>query len=300
MMGAYTDWKKKSSLKMLPSYYYHVAKALPDETPQYIHYGMRDESEVHSLDDLKALMDELKRRINLGEVLYIHCNDGTTRTKFLAAGLLGWLYSEMSVEEAVERTDEYCEIRNRGMTEFFPPRVNYSNLVGQKEEVDELLSLRPTPTLCSEAWEEENTEESSNGKERPNGLAPPFGDTSPDVESQNKEIKSRTEKLIAEELKDSSNSLRSVGTQVQKEEVLSKVQGPFCTKSLREELKVEGSTEIKSQDEILASTGDFQEKEPYSAEQLSSRSKLPMIEKLRNEESKDDSSMSIKSLNGSS
>ena len=119
MMGAYTDWKKKSSLKMLPSYYYHVAKALPDETPQYIHYGMRDESEVHSLDDLKALMDELKRRINLGEVLYIHCNDGTTRTKFLAAGLLGWLYSEMSVEEAVERTDEYCEIRNRGMTEFF-------------------------------------------------------------------------------------------------------------------------------------------------------------------------------------
>ena len=233
MMGGYTDWKKNASLKMLPSYYYHVAKAAPNETPNYIHYGMRDESEVHSLNDLKALMEELKGRINLGEVLYIHCDDGTERTKLFAAGLLGWLYSEMSVGEAVERTNEYCEMRNQGTTEFFPPRVKRSSLVGQKEEVDELLSLRCMASSCSEEWGEESKEECSSEEckeEGPNKFVP-FSITSIDVESQNEGIKFQSKELIVDELKDESNSMRLVDAEVPKKELHNEVQVPSCTKS---------------------------------------------------------------------
>jgi len=248
MMGGYTDWKKNASLKMLPSYYYHVAKAVPNETPNYIHYGMRDESEVHSLNDLKALMEELKGRINLGEVLYIHCDDGTERTKLFAAGLLGWLYSEMSVEEAVERTDEYCEMRNQRTTEFFPPRVKCTSIGNQKEDVDELLSFRRMASSCSKEWGEESKEErtSKECKEEDSNEFVPFSVTSLDVESQNEEIRRGSMSLLSltysltEEL-DVIPCMKLVDDEDHKDEVIDQIKLPILP-------KVNLSTNVKSRE----------------------------------------------------
>ena len=47
-----------------------------DAEPQFVYYGIRDEEEAESLEALDVLIEDLLKRINNGEVLYVHCKGG--------------------------------------------------------------------------------------------------------------------------------------------------------------------------------------------------------------------------------
>jgi len=170
-MGGYKDWKKNTSIKRLPSYCYHVAKALPDKKPLYIHYGMRGEDQVHSLSSLNVLVEELKRHIISGEVLYIHCHGGNGRANIVAAGLLGQLYSEIGAKEALQRTQKYYETRHWEERKELPLHGNFLDTEGQEKQIEKLFELRFKPTMRP-SWpmsvREESKEEESKEKDSDN------------------------------------------------------------------------------------------------------------------------------------
>lgn len=161
IIGGFEDWKKDSLLIKLPSYYYYTATALPDENPAYVHYGMRGEGHVDSLDSLNLLIENLKSRIYSGEVLYIHCDEGNGRTNLVAAGLLARLYSDISTEEALKRTHTYYEMRCQGEGKKLSLCGNFQN-VGLTKPVDKYLAPNPESNalpLCLMPIREESKEE---------------------------------------------------------------------------------------------------------------------------------------------
>jgi len=161
IIGGYEDWKNDTSLIQLPSYYYYVATTLPGENPAYVHYGMRGEGHVDSLDSLNLLIENLKCRINSGEVLYIHCDRGDGRTNLVAAGLLARLYSDISTEDAMKRTRTYYEMRYQGEGKKLSPRGICQN-VGLTKPVDKYLAPNLESNvlpLCLMPIREESKEE---------------------------------------------------------------------------------------------------------------------------------------------
>jgi len=91
-----------------------------DEKVDYVHYGMRKRGGkgemMRSMESLKELMEELKRRVCQGEVIYLHAGEGNDeRTSLVASGLLGWLYPSMGVVEAVKRTALYYDLQRRSL-----------------------------------------------------------------------------------------------------------------------------------------------------------------------------------------
>lgn len=66
---------------------------------------------AESLEDLGALVLDLARRVSKGEGVYLHCWGGRGRTGLVAACLLGALYSEMEAEEALQRVQQYYDLR---------------------------------------------------------------------------------------------------------------------------------------------------------------------------------------------
>ncbi len=60
----------------LPSYAdaARVVEGVPE--PKFVYYGIRDEEEAQSLQELNVLVEDLLGRIRSGEVLYIHCKGG--------------------------------------------------------------------------------------------------------------------------------------------------------------------------------------------------------------------------------
>jgi len=286
VMGGYEDWKQ-SSLKIKPSYYYHVEKSIPDKRSAYIHYGMRsDEGQMHSLNSFNVLIEELKRRIDSEEVLYIHCDRGKDRTDLLAAALLGRLYADMGVEEAVKRTNAYCETRNQETTECFPSRAQLINPWGQKEEVDILLAFRikyvvpPPPPLRveSESNEVETSELGLLGGSSLNvdhqemvqisdSMSPITCSKSiaeePVMEESNgcsssrvKTLGFREEVKIDESKDDMSLSVLTQDTEIQKDEVVDSTKSPPWSKTMRGKSRLEetkDSLSLKSGEEMSLS-----------------------------------------------
>jgi hypothetical protein len=68
--------KDGNEVKNLPSYA-EVARSVENAPePNFVYYGIRDEAEAESLEKLGELINDLKRRVEQGEVLYIHCKGG--------------------------------------------------------------------------------------------------------------------------------------------------------------------------------------------------------------------------------
>lgn len=80
-------------------------------TARYVHYGLPDLSVCESLDALDDIVCSLRKRIEAGDKLYIHCWGGRGRTGLIAACLLGALYGDIDAEEALERVQCYYDIR---------------------------------------------------------------------------------------------------------------------------------------------------------------------------------------------
>ena len=80
----------------------------------YIHYGLPDLSVCESLDALDDIVCNLRKHIEAGHKLYVHCWGGRGRTGLIAACLLGALYGDMDAEEALERVQCYYDLRQSG------------------------------------------------------------------------------------------------------------------------------------------------------------------------------------------
>jgi protein-tyrosine phosphatase len=109
------------------------------EPIQFVHFGIRDMSTAESLEELSLFVNHLKQRVHNGEVLYCHCWGGKGRAGLVSACLLGALYEGMTADEALERVQTYCSLRNQGGigTQLKSPETD-----SQKEQVREYYALR--------------------------------------------------------------------------------------------------------------------------------------------------------------
>ena len=60
----------------LPSYAEAARQIENVPEPKFVYYGIRDEEEAESLEILDILTNDLLKRVEDGEVLYIHCKGG--------------------------------------------------------------------------------------------------------------------------------------------------------------------------------------------------------------------------------
>lgn len=65
----------------------------------YLHFGIPDFA-VKDVKRTKALLDELKARVEAGHVLYIHCRSGHGRTGTIVVSLLAALYDDLARSDA--------------------------------------------------------------------------------------------------------------------------------------------------------------------------------------------------------
>jgi hypothetical protein len=69
--------KDGNEVDKMPSYA-EAARQIENVTePKFVYYGIRDEEKAQSLEVLHILIDNLVKRVENGEVLYIHCKGGT-------------------------------------------------------------------------------------------------------------------------------------------------------------------------------------------------------------------------------
>eukprot|EP00979_Chaetoceros_neogracilis_P001944 scaffold349_cov267-Chaetoceros_neogracile.AAC.39 len=119
----------------LPSYANAAIQVDPATTPTFVYYGIKDEEVASSMQDLQALISNLQQKVQGGEVLYIHCKGGSGRTGLVAACLLKSLYTELTVDEALERIQKCFETRARGSGKWVNPQTKSPATEGQKEQV---------------------------------------------------------------------------------------------------------------------------------------------------------------------
>jgi len=135
----YGGVKDGDEADILPSYA-DAARSVEDvPEPKFVYYGIRDEEEATSLQELNVLVEDLLGRIKSGEVLYIHCKGGTGRTGLVAASVLGRLYPKLSDDEILERTYNYCITRWKGQGKWVPGKVKSPATDGQVQQVREYL-----------------------------------------------------------------------------------------------------------------------------------------------------------------
>ena len=68
--------KDENEADKLPSYAEEARRVENDTEPKFVYYGIRDEEEAESLEVLDTLINDLVKRIEEGEVLYVHCKGG--------------------------------------------------------------------------------------------------------------------------------------------------------------------------------------------------------------------------------
>jgi len=138
----------------MPSYANAVVTVDPASEPKFVHYGTNDDEIIASMEELSTLILNLGKRIEAGEVLYIHCKGGTGRTGTVAACVLGKLYPELSSDEVLERVQKYCDVRLSGQGKWVNPAVRSPATDGQKEQVKEFLAIGATEAEASPASEQ--------------------------------------------------------------------------------------------------------------------------------------------------
>lgn len=115
------------------------------EPPQLLHYGIEDMNTADSLDELVSVVTNLADRVRNGEVLYLHCWGGKGRAGLVASCLLGILYQGdkgalLDAEDALERIQAYCGLRNRGIG----AQIRSPETDGQKAQVHDFYNLLQT------------------------------------------------------------------------------------------------------------------------------------------------------------
>jgi len=155
VMGGSQDYQT-NPMPGFTSYAQDALDVMPPASvpPQFVHFGIRDFQPAESLEELTTLITHLQQRVLLSvetdEILYIHCWGGKGRAGLVSACLLGALYNysseeegtnkniTMDAEEALQRIQTYCSLRNQGMgTEIKSPETE-----GQKQQVRDFFKFK--------------------------------------------------------------------------------------------------------------------------------------------------------------
>jgi hypothetical protein len=115
---------------LMPGFTNYADEAVKfDPKPKFVHYGIRDMQTAETLDGLKVLTTDLCERIKTGQVLYLHCWGGKGRAGLVACCLLGCLYESMTSQEALQRIQAYCSMRNAGVgTQILSPETDQQKI----------------------------------------------------------------------------------------------------------------------------------------------------------------------------
>jgi protein tyrosine/serine phosphatase len=135
----------------MPSYANIATQVDPVSEPKFVYYGMKDDDIASSLDELRALIKNLVKRVQEdGEILYIHCKGGSGRTGIVVACLLGSLYPQLSADEALLRTQRYFEMRAKGAGKWVNPKHKSPATVSQMDQVREFFHSVVTEEMVEE------------------------------------------------------------------------------------------------------------------------------------------------------
>jgi hypothetical protein len=139
-----------NEVDQMPSYAEAVSQANPASEPKFVYYGMKDDEIAPSDDSLRALIENISKRIEDGEVLYIHCKGGSGRTGIVVACLLGVLYPDLSADEVLKRTQKYFELRSRGVGKWVNPKRMSPATDQQKDQVQEFIAFAAENVAAAE------------------------------------------------------------------------------------------------------------------------------------------------------
>ena len=114
---------RKSEPKDLPSYANHVVSAVKEVEeheggsgdvgkPKFLYFGIIGDKPAKSIDSLSNAVNDIVKRIQGGETVYIHCGGGVGRAGLLTACVLGELYNDLDAKSALEYTTSFCQLRN--------------------------------------------------------------------------------------------------------------------------------------------------------------------------------------------
>lgn len=134
----------------MPSYANIAQQVDTVSEPKFVYYGIKDDEIASSMEELRALIANLVKRVQDGEVLYIHCKGGSGRTGIVVACLLGSLYPQLSADEALLRTQRYFEMRAKGAGKWVNPKQKSPATDGQKEQVREFFHTVVTEEMVEE------------------------------------------------------------------------------------------------------------------------------------------------------
>jgi hypothetical protein len=137
-LGGVLDWQT-DPMTNLDSYARQARQVLPEVEPMFIHFGIKDFEPAQELKALSNLITMLAARLRSGEVLYIHCFGGKGRAGLVCACLLAYIYG-LSADEALERIQAYCSLRNLDHAFVKSPETE-----PQKQQVREFVALMNTP-----------------------------------------------------------------------------------------------------------------------------------------------------------
>ena len=134
---------RKSKPKDVLQYANHV-KSVVEETdevggqPQFLYYGIIGMQTAQSAASLSNAVHDIAKRIQSGEIMYIHCGGGVGRAGLLTACVLGVLYEHLDAEAVLAYTNAFCQVRNMEGEEerhYSSPETD-----GQKDQVREFFT----------------------------------------------------------------------------------------------------------------------------------------------------------------
>jgi len=136
-----TGQANKTVKIILPSYA-DMARNVPNvPRPKFVYYGIKDDGVVESLEGLDVLIQDLVKRVEDGEVLYIHCTAGRGRTGVVVSSILGQLYPNLSAEEVLERINTYYAVRSKGAGKWVNPSMRSPETESQCQQVKDYLKF---------------------------------------------------------------------------------------------------------------------------------------------------------------
>ena len=144
--GGFDDWRTAEGANETPDYGNAAASVKINDKlapkPSFLHYGLKDEAGSFSIESLDSLVTELAKRLEGGEILYIHCKGGKGRTGIIAASLLMVVYPDMDVEEVLLRCQKYCELRWTVPGKWLSPKVKSPATEVQFQAVRDYFNFR--------------------------------------------------------------------------------------------------------------------------------------------------------------
>eukprot|EP01083_Nonionella_stella_P231412 817146_1 len=150
--GGVQDWKKceRTDYDAYGEEVRAITKDIGVSTaPTFLHYGIKDMHIAKSIDGLEHVVTHLAKRIQSGEIIYLHCLGGKGRAGLVASCLLIELY-QIDANSALEYIDAFCQLRNVEVEDVQKRSCIYMSpeTKEQKEQVKEYhrLVVRRTRT----------------------------------------------------------------------------------------------------------------------------------------------------------